>query len=147
MSESKKQALGMLAIAVACIAFLVVELGISYFAFASGTTTNIFKDEYQFTATGKSTVNESVTPGDSGYIHYVLFHTSSGTNTGTLTVKLNRSGTAYDTILKSQAMSNVTDVVYQPTAPIPFTSTDSIDAAMTNGDGVTWGLIIGWTEK
>jgi hypothetical protein len=100
-------------------------------------------DESMFThrKTAALAINESIEPDKFGQLHEVRLHLSAAGGAGNLTVTLDaNAGAAYDTVLLTQDMTLVTDLLWQPTLPIPYDKGDKIAIAWANGSSRTYGL-------
>ncbi|MES0334737.1 MAG: hypothetical protein SFH39_00045 [Candidatus Magnetobacterium sp. LHC-1] len=95
-------------------------------------------------ATGAAAVAMTVTnprPGHKWQLKEVRVHLSAVGTAGNLTVTID-SGTnvVYDTVLKTQDMTSITDMYWQPEKPIILDSTDEIDIAWANSGTKTYGV-------
>lgn len=71
----------------------------------------------------------------------VRVHLNGAGGAGDLTVKLDAlAGAAYDTVLLTQDMTTVTDLVYIPTNPMQFVRGDKIVVAWANAGNKTYGV-------
>jgi hypothetical protein len=95
-------------------------------------------------ATGSAAISASASITTASRLMSVTLHLSSApTTAGSLTVTLNaNAGAGYDTLLLSQSLVGITDLVWQPDADILLESGDAIDTAYANTDGRTYGIQI-----
>ena len=100
------------------------------------------------TATGTGNIATTVTPGGASALESITLHLSAagGANDLTITVDAN-AGAAYDTVLLTQDMTLVTDLVWQPDRPIEMVSGDKIVLAWTNASSRTYGLTVKWSGR
>ncbi|MCK4958402.1 MAG: hypothetical protein KAT00_03360 [Planctomycetes bacterium] len=71
----------------------------------------------------------------------VTLHFSADPGVEDLTITLNNvNGAAYDSLLKTQAMTGVIDFVWSPSGRIILQPGDSLDVAQTNALTRTYGL-------
>jgi hypothetical protein len=86
-------------------------------------------------------INESIDPGKAGQLHELRIHLSAAGGAGDLTVTLDAAaGAEYDTVLMTQDMTLVTDLVWQPDMPIYFDNGDKLVVAWANASGRTYGF-------
>lgn len=91
--------------------------------------------------TGTAAINESIDPGKAGQLHEFRIHLNAAGGAGDLTITLDAAaGAAYDTVLMTQDMTLVTDLVWQPDMPLYFDNGDKLVIAWANGSGRTYGL-------
>ncbi len=55
------------------------------------------------------------------------------------------AGAAYDTVILSQDMAAVADLVYRPERPHIFSATDELDFAYANTNTRTYGIEVYWS--
>ena len=95
-------------------------------------------------ATGAAAIASSLTPTGPIVLDSVKLHLSAvGGAVGvvTFTVTINSATDAkYDTLLFSQDMTAVQDVLWQPDRPLPIVNGDVIDFAYANGSNLDYGL-------
>ena len=93
-------------------------------------------------ATGAAAIASSLTPTGPIVLDSVKLHLSAaGGAAENFTVTINSiTGAAYDTVLFSQDMNTVTDLLWQPDRPIPIVNSDVIDFAYNNANTRTYGL-------
>jgi len=91
-------------------------------------------------ATGSTAIAMTVAPGMKWQLKEVRVHLSAG-GAGNLTITID-SGTnaAYDCVLKTQDMTSVTDLHYQPTRPVILEAGDEVDIAWANAGAATYGV-------
>jgi len=111
------------------------------------------KSVRQFYATGTAAISSSLTIPLQGTQVFELvsidLHLSAAGAAANLTVTKNSGlGAAYDTVLVTQDMTSVTDllILYEPGEAI-FSNLDSIDVAWANGSSRTYGLTIKYRVK
>ena len=86
-------------------------------------------------------INETIDPGKAGQLHELKIHLSAAGGAGDLTVTLDAAaGTAYDTVLMTQDMTLITDLVWQPDMPVYFDARDKLVVAWDNANLRTFGL-------
>ena len=92
--------------------------------------------------TGSAVLAMSLTPEGPTSITSVKLHLSAaGGVTENFTVKINSVvAAAYDTVLFSQDMNAVTDILWVPDQPIPIVTNDVVDFAYANTNSRTYGL-------
>jgi len=107
----------------------------------------------QFYVTGSGAVSASLTVPTQGTNLFELVsidaHLSAAGAAANLTVTKNSGlGAVYDTVLLTQDMTSVTDllILYEPGEAI-FSNLDSIDVAWANGSSRTYGLTIKYRVK
>jgi hypothetical protein len=100
-----------------------------------------------FRATGAAAIAQTLAPTTAFQIEEIRLHLNlAGGAAEDLTVVLDSGvGAAYDTVLLTQAMAAVSDLVWQPTRPLVFSAGDEIDIAYANTNTRTYGLEIYWT--
>lgn len=92
-------------------------------------------------ATGAAAVAMTIAPVVAFQIEEVRVHLSAGGAATDLTITIDSAaGAVYDTVLLTQAMNAVSNLVWQPTRPYIFSSGDEIDIAYANGGGATYGI-------
>lgn len=98
-------------------------------------------------ATGAVAVAMTIAPGVAWQLEEVRVHLSAtGGAAENLTATMDAgAGAAYDTVILSQAMAAVADIVYRPERPHIFTSTDELDIAYANSNGRTYGIEVYWS--
>ncbi len=76
-----------------------------------------------------------------------LHLTETGGTAESFTVTINSAtDPAYDTIIFSQDMNTVKDLMWVPDQPIPVVEKDAIDFAYTNTNSRTYGLEVIWRK-
>lgn len=94
--------------------------------------------------TGSAAIAASVavpSPGGHYEVASVTLHYSADPGVEDLTITLNaNAGVAYDTLLKTQPMSGVTDFVWAPDFELILEPGDSLDIAQANATAKTYGL-------
>ena len=93
-------------------------------------------------ATGAAAIATSLTPDGPIVLDSVKLHLSAaGGAAENFTVTINSvTGGVYDTVLFSQDMNTVQDLLWQPDRPIAIANSDVIDFAYNNGNTRTYGL-------
>lgn len=96
-------------------------------------------------ATGSSAIASSLTPpAPSGALELVcvkLALSAAGGATEDFSITINSATAAvYDTVIFTQDMSAVADLIWCPETPIPVVNTDVIDFAYTNSNSRDYGL-------
>jgi len=100
------------------------------------------------TATGNAAISKTSTPSGDSALDSIMLHLSAAGGAGNLTVTIDAiSGAEYDTVLLTQDMTLVTDLLWQPDRPIELDSGDKIVIAWANGAGRTYGLVIKWLGR
>jgi hypothetical protein len=93
-------------------------------------------------ATGSGVINTTTALTTDFRLDHISLHLSTPSSDG-LTISLDSGDTApYDTVLKSQALSSTTDLLWVPDYKLSFVSGDNIKVAFSNSTGSTFGLII-----
>lgn len=86
-------------------------------------------------------INESIDPGKAGQLHELRIHLSAAGGAGNLTVTLDAiAGSEYDTVLLTQDMTSITDLVWQPDVPVHLDNGDKVVIAWANASSRTYGL-------
>ena len=107
------------------------------------TIRNVVKKEY----TGAAAIAIACPIPATRKLVSVTAHFSGDPGAETLTVTLDaNAGAVYDTVLLSQSVDGVTDVLWQPDSELILESGDYIDIAMTNAGTVTYGIQITTAE-
>ena len=97
-------------------------------------------------ATGAAALAVAVNPGVIFALNEIRVHLSAVGAAGNLTVTIdNGAGAAYDTVVFTQDMTAVTDLVWSPDIPLQLASTDHIDIAWANAGNKTYGIEILYT--
>lgn len=82
-------------------------------------------------------------PGGHYELISVTAHFSGDPGVENLTITLDaNAGAAYDVNLLTQAMSGVTNLLWQPDAPLILERGDQLEIAMTNANTRTYGIQI-----
>lgn len=91
---------------------------------------------------GAAAIAITVSPGEPWELEKIKVHLSAAGAAGNLTVTEDSAhGSAYDTVLFSQAMVGETDVSYAWSPTEKFTNkNDKVVIAYTNTGTVTWGV-------
>ena len=93
--------------------------------------------------TGAAAVAIELAPGTQFRVIEVRGHLSAAGGAGNLTVTVDaNAGAAYDTVLKTQDMTSVTDLMYQPDTPFYLDADDKILIAWENASARTYGITI-----
>lgn len=95
-----------------------------------------------FPATGAAAIAATLTPTGPIELVCVKLHLSAAGGTAenfTVTID-SATAAAYDTILFSQDMNTVTDILWVPDQPIPILNDDELDFAYVNTNTRTYGL-------
>lgn len=96
-------------------------------------------------ATGSGAVSITLAPARAWQLQEIRIHLNGAGGAGDLTVTQDAdAGAAYDTVLVTQDMSTVTDLIYFPARPNQFVAGDKIVIAWANGGGKTYGIEIIW---
>ena len=107
------------------------------------TIRNVVKKEY--TGSAAIAVAHSITAKRK--LVSVTAHFSGDPGAETLVVTLDAgAGAAYDTVLLSQSVDGVTNVLWQPDSELILESGDAIDITMTNAGAVTYGIQVTTSE-
>lgn len=94
-------------------------------------------------ATGAVAIASSLTPPNSSIvlISVKLNLSATGGAAENFTVTVNSAtGAAYDTIIFSQDMNTVQDLMWLPDQPVPVLAGDVVDFAYANSNSRTYGL-------
>lgn len=99
-------------------------------------------------ATGNAAISETITPSNSSALDSVMLHLSAAGGAGNLTITIDAiAGAVYDTVILTQDMTLVTDLLWQPDRPIELDSGDKIVIAWANGAGRVYGLTVNWLGR
>lgn len=91
--------------------------------------------------TGAVALVAKVSPDSSYELDEVRVHLSAAGGAGSLIIQIDSGeDAAYDTVLLTQDMTAVTDLVWQPTRPIKLAKGDEISLAWANANGRTYGI-------
>ena len=103
----------------------------------------------RFTGNGNVTATvETVAPGVEWALEFIRIHLSAAGAANNLTATIDSGvAAAYDTVILTQDMTSVTDLLWEPERPIPMLADDELDLAWTNGSSRTYGITIGWTLR
>ena len=102
-------------------------------------------------ATGAAAVAMVVAPGYQFQLEEIQIHLSAAGGAGNLTVTLDGGAVAavYDTVLMTQDMTAITDLVWVPARPLRFTYTDGVpatsdhlDLVYANANNRTYGITV-----
>ena len=94
-------------------------------------------------ATGSAAIASSLSPETPIVLVSVRMHLSAagGTASENFTVTIDSAtAAAYDTVIFSQDMNTVQDLLWVPEQPVPVVNGDEIDFAWANANGRTYGL-------
>ena len=101
---------------------------------------------YRDKTTAAVPIDHSVEPTESGCLDSVRIHLDAASAAENFTTSIvSASGGEYSVVLDVEAMSALTDYVYQPTRPIPFFKGDKIRVVYPNATGNDYGLEIIWS--
>jgi hypothetical protein len=96
-------------------------------------------------ATGAAAVAVTLAPDINWQLQEIRIHLSAAGGAGNLTITQDAlAGAVYDTVLVTQDMTAVVDLVYFPTRPNQFLNGDKIVLAWANAGGKTYGIEIIW---
>jgi len=96
-------------------------------------------------ATGAAAVSVTLAPAIAWQLQEIRIHLSAAGGAGNLTItEAALAGAAYDTILVTQDMTAVTNLVYFPARPLQFVAGDAIVIAWANTGSKTYGIEILW---
>jgi hypothetical protein len=97
-----------------------------------------------FRATGAVAIASSLTPPTTTAIEIIcvkLNLSAAGGAAENFTITINSAtAAAYDTIIFSQDMNAVQDLMWLPNQPVPVVNTDVVDFAYANSNTRTYGL-------
>lgn len=96
-------------------------------------------------ATGSAAIAKSVTPPDSNLslVSVRLHLSAAGGAAENFTITINSNTSAvYDTVIYSQDMNAVQDLMWTPKKSVPILNGDVLDFAYANSNGRTYGLEI-----
>ena len=95
-------------------------------------------------ATGEAAIATTIAPNSQQFrVLEVRVHLSDAGGAGDLTLTVDAAqGAAYDTVIKTQDMTLVTDFTEQPTTPYYFDAGDKLVIAWANAGEVTYGLTV-----
>jgi len=92
-------------------------------------------------ATGAGALALTIAPGKPWVLLEVRVHLSAAGGAGNLTATMDAgAGAAYDCVLLTQDMTSAVNVLWQPTRPHAFGSTDELDFAWANASERTFGI-------
>jgi len=93
-------------------------------------------------ATGAAAMASSLIPTGTIYLESVKLHLdAAGGIAENFTVTINSATSAvYDTVIFSQVMTTVTDILWIPEKPISIVNNDVLDFAYANTNNRTYGL-------
>lgn len=92
-------------------------------------------------ATGNAAINETITPSSAFLLDSIRIHLNAAGGSGNLTITVDaNAGAAYDAVLATQDMTAITDYLYQPTRPIPFSDGDKLIITWPNAGAKTYGM-------
>ncbi len=95
--------------------------------------------------TGAAAINIALAPALQWTLHQIRLHmdlVGGAVEDLTVTVDGGYVAAVYDTLLLTQAMAAVTDLVWTPDAPIHLGRDDVLDIAYNNGNTRTYGVEI-----
>lgn len=96
-------------------------------------------------ATGAAALSHTFTPTNQVYITNIRLHLSAAATQETFSVYINSAkGSAYDTVLYSKDLTDLTDVSWIPAGKLLVNANDVITLTWTNTDTRTWGTEIGY---
>jgi hypothetical protein len=94
-------------------------------------------------ATGAAAIAVTLAPNAQFRVLEVRVHLSAAGGAGNLTLTVDaNAGADYDTVIKTQDMTLVTDFTEQPTTPYYFDEGDTLKIAWANANTRTYGLTI-----
>jgi len=97
-------------------------------------------------STAAVAISKTVEPTEAGQLDSVRMHLDGASAAENFTTSIvSASGNEYDIVLDVEAMSALTDYVYQPARPIPFFKGDKIKVVYPNATGNDYGLEIIWS--
>ena len=92
---------------------------------------------------GSAAIATTLAPGESFQLVAVMCHLSAAGAAGNMTITLDAiAGAAYDAVIVSQDMTDVTSYVNVFEIPIQFDAGDELDIAWANGSTRDYGLTI-----
>ena len=104
-------------------------------------TTQISGTRYKEVATGNIAIATTVAPSGAWRLDMVKIHLNGAGGAGNLTITMDAiAGGTYDTVLLTQDMTAVVDMVWLPDNELLFTAGDEIDIAWANAGGKIYGL-------
>jgi hypothetical protein len=98
-------------------------------------------------ATGSGAIAKTIAPGVQWQLEEVRLHLSGAGGAENFTITIDAgAGAAYDTVLLTEDMTTVTDLVWKPEdGPILLAANDEVDIAFTNTATRTYGLEVVYT--
>lgn len=97
-------------------------------------------------STAAVAIDKSVEPTEAGQLEAVRIHLDGASAAENFTTSIvSAVGNEYDIVLDVEAMSALTDYVYQPARPHPFCKGDKIRIQYPNATGNDYGLEIIWS--
>ena len=111
------------------------------FVVTMAATSQISGRYYKEIATGGAAIATTVAPSGAWRLDMVKIHLDAAGGAGDLTITMDAiAGATYDTVLYTQDMTAVVDLVWIPDNALLFTAQDEIDIAWANAGGKTYGL-------
>ena len=97
-------------------------------------------------STAAGAISRTVDPARAGWLDSVRIHLDAASAAENFTTSIvSAAGAEYNVVLDVEAMSALTDYVYQPTRPHPFFKGDKIKIVYPNATGNDYGLEIIWS--
>lgn len=92
-------------------------------------------------ATGSAAISVTVNPGRPWQLEEIRVHLDAVGAAGNLTATVDAAaGAVYDTVILTQDMTAVTDLVFIPDRPMLFENGDKLIVAWANAGGKTYGV-------
>jgi hypothetical protein len=98
-------------------------------------------------ATGAAAVAMTIAPGVAWQLEEIRLHLSAaGGAAENLTATMDAgAGAVYDTVILTQAMAAVVDLIYKPARPHIFSATDALVIAYANTNTRDYGIEVYWS--
>jgi hypothetical protein len=99
-------------------------------------------------ATGSGAVALTLAPDIGWQLQEIRIHLNGAGGAGNLTITQDAlAGAVYDTVLVTQDMTAVVNLVYFPARPNQFVAGDAIVIAWPNAGGKTYGIEVIWAAS
>lgn len=83
----------------------------------------------------------TVDPGRAWQLEEIRVHLSAAGGAGNLTATIDaNAGAEYDTVILTQDMTSIADLIYAPERPIIFENGDKLVIAWANASNLTYGV-------
>ena len=97
-------------------------------------------------ATGSGAIAFTLDPDINFQVSEIRIHLDAVGGAGDLTISLDaQGGGAYDAVFKTQDMTAIADLFYQPPVPHSFVKGDILKITWANAGGKTYGIEVIWS--